>query len=70
MMLACNLGTAINELLCEENLNNSQFPSEEVVTDSLAENESINVSEQQVLRRSTRERRPPDHFTYDHQHMR
>ena len=31
-----------NKLLPEENSNNSQSPSEEVVTDSLAKNESVN----------------------------
>ena len=48
------------ELLSEENLNNSQSSSDKVVTDSSAENEPENIPEQQVLRRSTRERRPPD----------
>ena len=62
--------SSINELLPEENSNNSQSPSEKVVTDSLVENESVNVSEQQVLRHSTRERRPPDCFIYDREHMR
>ena len=57
------------ELLREENSNNSQSSSDTVVTDSSAENEPANVSEQQVLRRSTRERRPPDRLTYDHKHM-
>ena len=52
------------ELLPEENLNNSQSSSDKFVTDSSAENELVNVSEQQVLRRSTRERRPPDRLTY------
>ena len=46
------------ELLPEENLNNSQSSSDKVVTDSSAENEPENIPEQQVLRRSTRERRP------------
>ena len=45
------------ELLPEENSNNSQSSSDKVLTDSSAENEPVNVSEQQVLRRSTRERR-------------
>ena len=44
------------ELLPEENLNNSQSSSDKFVTDSSAENEPVNISEQQVLRRSTRER--------------
>ena len=57
------------ELLPEENSNNSQSSSDTVVTDSSAENEPVNVSEQQVLRHSTRERRPPDRLTYDHKHM-
>ena len=33
------------ELLPEENLNNSQSSSDKFVTDSLAENESVNISE-------------------------
>ena len=37
------------ELLLEENLNNSQFLSDKVVTDSSAENEQENIPEQQVL---------------------
>ena len=45
------------ELLPEENLNNSQSSYDKVVTDSSAENEPENISEQQVLRHSTRERR-------------
>ena len=57
------------ELLPEENSNNSQSSSDKVVTDSSAENEPVNVSEQQVLRHSTREQRPPDRLTYDHKHM-
>ena len=57
------------ELLPEKNSNNFQSSSDKVVTDSSAENESVNVSEQQVLRRCTRERRPPDCLTYDHEHM-
>ena len=58
-----------NKLLPEENLNNSQSPSKEVMTDSLVENESVNVSEKQVLHHSTRERCPTDCFTYDCEHM-
>ena len=57
------------ELLPEENLNNSQSSSDKVVTDSSAKNEPVNISEQQVLRRSTQERHPPDRLTYDHEHM-
>ena len=58
------------ELLPEENLNNSQSSSDKVVTDSLAENEPENISEQQVLHHSTQEQRPPDCLTYNHEHMR
>ena len=58
-----------NELLPEENLNNSQSSSDKVVTDSSAENEPVNVSEQQVLCCSIREQHPPDHLTYNHEHM-
>ena len=58
------------ELLPEENLNKSQSSSDKVVTDTSAENEPENIFEQQVLRRSTRERRPPDRLTYNHEHMR
>ena len=48
------------ELLLEENSNSSQSSSDKVVKDSSAENESVKVSEQLVLRCSTRERRPPN----------
>ena len=58
------------ELLPEENLNNSQSSSDKVVTDSSAKNEPVNVSEQQILRRTTQEPRPPDCLTYDREHMR
>ena len=58
------------ELLPEENVNNFKSLSDKVVTDSSAENKLVNVSEQQVLRRSTRERRPPDRLRYDHEHVR
>ena len=58
------------ELLPEKNLNKSQSSLDKIVTDTSAENEPENISEQQVLRRSTRERRPPDRLTYNHEHMR
>ena len=41
------------ELLPEENVNNLQSSSDKVVTDSSAKNEPVNISEQQVLHRST-----------------
>ena len=40
------------------------------MTDSSAENEPENIPEQQVLRRSTRERCPPDRLNYNHEYMR
>ena len=43
-----------NEQVPKENLNNFLSPAEEVMTESSAEDESINFSEQQSFRRSTR----------------